>query len=427
MARWYRDLTACAVWLCACSSPPQPQGSDASASVMQQPASLPPQTAAASAGAAAGAIAQQPARAGAPAVKPAQAAAAPSDGAPAAAGSMGVPAAGSGSAGMPAAGAAGAAGATTQAPSQLCAAMVAAAKDFISALDSDALKTAALHPFDQRRAFAYEPQVAARPGVPLSMLSDAQQQKLLALVHSGLSEEGFKKAETVRALENLKAVTGFQITMRDPKYYWLAVFGDPSETGEWGWQFEGHHLALHFTLKACMISDTPTFMGAWPAEVGSMAAGGPPVGSRNLEQEEDLGRVLAKSIDADPAKRMQAFQDSSYRQMLPEGSARATPMMPAGLAGSAMSDTERMQLKAIVSQYAGAMHPELASARLKRIEDHGGWEKVSFVWTGALEPKQRHFYRIQGESFFIEYRNDDGNHIHSAWRDFAGDWGDDLK
>jgi hypothetical protein len=158
-----------------------------------------------------------------------------------------------------------------------------------------------------------------------------------------------------------------------------------------------------------------------------MAAGGPPVGSRNLEQEEDLGRVLAKSIDADPAKRMQAFQDSSYRQMLPEGSARATPMMPAGLAGSAMSDTERMQLKAIVSQYAGAMHPELASARLKRIEDHGGWEKVSFVWTGALEPKQRHFYRIQGESFFIEYRNDDGNHIHSAWRDFAGDWGDDLK
>jgi hypothetical protein len=158
-----------------------------------------------------------------------------------------------------------------------------------------------------------------------------------------------------------------------------------------------------------------------------MVTGGPAVGSRNLQQEEELGRVLAKAIDADPAKRMQAFQDSAYRQMLPEGEARATPMMPAGLAGSAMSDSERMQLKAIVSHYAGAMHPELAAARLKRIEDHGGWEKVSFVWTGSLEPKQRHFYRIQGESFFIEYRNDDGNHIHSAWRDFAGDWGDDLK
>lgn len=304
--------------------------------------------------------------------------------------------------------------------------MVAAAKDFIGVLDTAALKTAALHPFDEHNNFAYEPQVADRPGVSLMMLSDAQEQKLLALVRSGLSEEGFKKVETVRALETLKAVTGFQVTTRDPTHYWLAIFGEPSETGAWGWQWEGHHLALHYTLKNCAISDTPTFMGAWPAEVASMVSGGPPTGTRNLEQEEELGRVLAKSIDGDPSKRMQAFQESAYRQMLPQGSGRATPMMPTGLAGSAMSDSERMQLRAIVSHYAGAMHPELAAARLKRIEEHGGFEKVSFVWTGALEPKQRHFYRIQGESFFIEYRNDDGNHIHSAWRDFSGDWGDDL-
>jgi hypothetical protein len=73
------------------------------------------------------------------------------------------------------------------------------------------------------------------------------------------------------------------------------------------------------------------------------------------------------------------------------------------------------------------MAPDLAAARMKRIEDHGGIQKLSFVWTGALEPKQQHFYRIQGDTFFIEYRNDDGNHIHTAWRDFNGDWGDDLK
>jgi hypothetical protein len=168
-------------------------------------------------------------------------------------------------------------------------------------------------------------------------------------------------------------------------------------------------------------------MGAWPSEVASMVAGGPPVGSRNLEHEEELGRALAESLDADPSKRMQAFQTAAYRQMLPQGPDKAQPMMPAGLAGSAMSETELMQLKAIVSYYAGVMHPELAAARLQRIEAHGGFEKLSFVWTGELTPKQRHFYRIQGESFFVEYRNDDGNHIHSAWRDFSGDWGDDLR
>lgn len=333
--------------------------------------------------------------------------------------------AGAGVAGLGAAGAA-ADGVADAAPSQLCAAMVASAQELLISLDTDALKTAVQHPFEARHKFAYEPQVAERPGASLMMMSEAQREKALALVRSGLSDEGFQKAETTRALENLKAVTGFQINMRDPLFYWLAIFGEPSETGAWGWQFEGHHLALHFTLKACAIADTPVFMGAWPAQVATMVDGGPPAGSRNLEQEEELGRVLAKSIDADPAKRAQAFQASAYRQMLPQGPDRAQPMMPAGLPGSAMSESERKQLEAIVSHYASLMHPQLAAARLRRIEEHGGFENVSFVWTGALEPKQRHFYRVQGPSFFIEYRNDDGNHIHSAWRDFQGDWGDDL-
>lgn len=317
-------------------------------------------------------------------------------------------------------------GGTPAAGGGTCAAMIAAAKAFIAALDSEALKTAALYPFDRHHNFAYEPQVADRPGLPLSMMNAAQQEKALALVRSGLSEQGFEKAETVRALENLKAATGFQVTMRDPKYYWLAIFGDPSESGAWGWQIEGHHLALHFTMKACAVSDTPVFMGAWPSEVSSMVSGGPAVGSRNLAEQEDLGRVLARSIDADPAQRMLAFQEAAYRQMLPEGEDKAQAMMPAGLAASSMSDAEQMQLRAIVESYANLMAPELAAARMQRIEAHGGIAKLSFVWTGSLEPKQRHFYRIQGDTFFIEYRNDDGNHIHTAWRDFDGDWGDAL-
>jgi hypothetical protein len=101
-------------------------------------------------------------------------------------------------------------------------------------------------------------------------------------------------------------------------------------------------------------------------------------------------------------------------------------MMPAGLPASSMSETEQMQLRAIVESYANLMAPDLAAARMQRLEDHGGIQKLSFAWSGSLEPKQRHFYRIQSDTFFIEYRNDDGNHIHSAWRDFNGDWGDEL-
>jgi hypothetical protein len=47
---------------------------------------------------------------------------------------------------------------------------------------------------------------------------------------------------------------------------------------------------------------------------------------------------------------------------------------------------------------------------------------------GGLERGQRHYYRVQGATFLIEYDNtqNDANHIHAVWRDFTGDWGLDL-
>jgi Protein of unknown function (DUF3500) len=35
---------------------------------------------------------------------------------------------------------------------------------------------------------------------------------------------------------------------------------------------------------------------------------------------------------------------------------------------------------------------------------------------------------VQGKLFLIEYdaSQDDGNHIHTVWRDFSGDFGRDL-
>jgi hypothetical protein len=41
---------------------------------------------------------------------------------------------------------------------------------------------------------------------------------------------------------------------------------------------------------------------------------------------------------------------------------------------------------------------------------------------------QAHYYRVQGPTFLIEFLNqqNNANHVHSAWRDFDGDFGADL-
>ena len=50
------------------------------------------------------------------------------------------------------------------------------------------------------------------------------------------------------------------------------------------------------------------------------------------------------------------------------------------------------------------------------------------AWAGGLDRGQPHYYRIQGPTFLVEYDNtqDEANHIHTVWRDFEGDFGEDL-
>jgi hypothetical protein len=58
----------------------------------------------------------------------------------------------------------------------------------------------------------------------------------------------------------------------------------------------------------------------------------------------------------------------------------------------------------------------------------GGIEKITFGWAGSTERGKPHYYRVQGPLFLIEYdcSQNGGNHIHTVWRDFNGDFGRDL-
>jgi hypothetical protein len=77
--------------------------------------------------------------------------------------------------------------------------------------------------------------------------------------------------------------------------------------------------------------------------------------------------------------------------------------------------------------YASLMAEDLAAARLASIRE-AGLDEITFAWAGGPDRSARHYYRIQGPTFLIEYDNaqNDGNHIHSVWRDFDGDFGRDI-
>src|SRR3546814_2502835 len=81
--------------------------------------------------------------------------------------------------------------------------------------------------------------------------------------------------------------------VRDPGRYFLSIFGAPSDD-VWGWRLEGHHVNLNYTIAAGeIVSATPLFLGANPAEVSH---GDTPV-LRPCAEEEDAGRALLESLD----------------------------------------------------------------------------------------------------------------------------------
>jgi hypothetical protein len=92
-----------------------------------------------------------------------------------------------------------------------------------------------------------------------------------------------------------------------------------------------------------------------------------------------------------------------------------------------MTPKQREMLMAVIDTYTSSMAPDIASERLAQLKT-AGLEKISFAWAGEYERGKKHYYRIQGPTFLAEYDNtqNDGNHVHSVWRDFNGDFGRDL-
>ena len=83
-------------------------------------------------------------------------------------------------------------------------------------------------------------------------------------------------------------------------------------------------------------------------------------------------------------------------------------------------------LMALMEEYARNVPDELAERRMAQITKAA--RDICFAWSGGINSSDPRYYRVQTPSFLIEFDDtqDNANHIHSVWRDFSGDFGEDL-
>jgi hypothetical protein len=299
-------------------------------------------------------------------------------------------------------------------------AMANSANRFLSALSAAERGKASIS-FDDSERFDWGFTPRRRRGIPLKELSPEARRLAHELLRSGLSASGYRKATDVIALEGvLREIEG---PYRDPDLYFFSIFGTPAPGAPWGWRVEGHHLSLNYTVAdGLAVSHTPSFFGANPATVRE----GPLAGKRALAGEEDLARTLVFSLDA--RQRAQAvFRNAAPSDIVTGTAERVDPLAPAGIAAAELDAQQNESLRRLLDEYLSRMPADVADDRLEKMRA-AGLEKIFFAWAGGFQAGQPHYYRLQGPTFLIEYDDtqNGANHIHTVWRDFAGDFGRDL-
>lgn len=309
------------------------------------------------------------------------------------------------------------------------AAMAKAAGQFLDNLTPDQRAQAAFaFDSDDRLRWHFVPnEMFPRKGLMIKNMSAAQRRLAHDLLRTGLSASGYRKVTAIIQLEDvLKVMEAGGRFPRDKEDYLFSVFGTPGPKGAWGWRVEGHHISIRFTINegaaAGQVASSPMFLGSNPAEVRA----GDQKGTRVLGEEEDTARALVLSLSADQLKSA-VINATAPTDILTMNKTDITPLPDEGILYAALQPAQQGLLRKIIEAYASTLEADVAAARMTAATG-AGLDRVRFAWAGATDKGQKHYYRIQGPRFLIEFDNtqNDGNHVHSVWRDFNGDFGRDF-
>jgi hypothetical protein len=316
---------------------------------------------------------------------------------------------------------------------------IEAAKSFISNLSREQ-KTKGMLPFNDpdRLEWSNLPlESVTRKGLKFNELADSQRVLVHALLRTALSQQGYQKALFI--IQYDEATHERLTTAKSPiaqrygnQNYWITIFGEPSATATWGWQFEGHHLSLNFTHTPNGVTCTPLFTGVNPG----LTTTGPYAGQYIMADENELGKQLFTSFSAQLKQKAligalpqdidvlartgkEAFFQKNKANTVDAGNPDA---FGKGVSFTDMNSAQKEMVMKIIRSWVENFNAALAQEKMKRIEALK--DKIHFVWMGTNDVEQLHYYRLIAPPFIIEFTNRDQgiHHYHTLWRDLDEDF-----
>jgi hypothetical protein len=274
---------------------------------------------------------------------------------------------------------------------------------------------------------------AAREGVSFKEMSEAQREAAYALMRASFSARGLQQSRDVMRLNGHLA----NLVNNQEEYgeflYWITVMGTPSASEPWGWQLDGHHLAINYFVLGDQVVMTPAFLGSEP----TVAEDGPYKGAAVLQEEQAQGEAFMTALDS--AQRAAAIVNASKTGNNAQTQAyRDNVVMPyQGLRANRLTPAQKAQLLSLVGLYVGNMRDGHAKVKMSEVAAHIDDTYVS--WVGGTGADAVFYYRIHSPVILIEFDHQSPvalggrggpptrRHVHSVVRTPNGnDYGKDL-
>ena len=277
-------------------------------------------------------------------------------------------------------------------------------KSFRASLSSELLD-AASYPLGHKESYSWTntpPSMGGdRGGIRFGRLSAEQLTLFYEVLDAFLSDDGYTKVSLIT-----KDVETHLSTIRpgfwDPNHYHIALFGAPETDGSWGFQLDGHHLALNFLVHGAEVSIVPAFIGSEPATINGIEV---------LADERGNAFALMNSLDENQKEK--AIQTGRRRLRVGPGRS-ADPFLNydysdfvgVGLKASEMKEVQKANLRNLIKTYVYNLETEFADIWMADIDT--GLDDTYFVWIGGTTTDDPIYYRVFNPAVWIEFNNEGG-------------------
>ncbi|WP_329317192.1 DUF3500 domain-containing protein [Streptomyces sp. NBC_01262] len=237
-----------------------------------------------------------------------------------------------------------------------------------------------------------------RKGARMGDITTKQQNLGYALLGAALSADGVTQTRNIMKLNAFLGdySGGGRDTLTEGAYF-FTFMGTPSTTKPWGFQYEGHHVAINYFVLGDQVVMTPTFMGSEPT---SATYKGEKI--TMFKPETTAGLTLLRSLtDAQRAKVISSTVQKSGDDMKAGAGQDNAKLAFEGLAGSELTAAQKEKLLDLVRVYVGYMDDGHAGVKMKEVEKH--LDKTYFYWLGATKDTSAFYYRVHSPVVLIEY------------------------